>query len=327
MDDASGVLYRLYGDKEWPSPFHALEGLRLIRQEGMDPAAAARRARTTGQRLLGLASSPDPVAEILGVAAADVSDENRTAATRGLAQILLGRAAELAFEDIYRTEMGTQEFELVDLREGRTDTDYRLLNGRKRPLYRINIKFTGSTFRRAAELVGLAPEDCFPLATYKIFSATKKQIEEHLPYIFLAVFVRTLNVDAIGSHLPRPYIEFLARLRRSSKGGLPRRQIEDRAVDRMVADHSLAFELTYEPIRRSPWYVLSARKADKLLRELLFDRVYALKIRGFAQQFRGAELDMHFSLRDDLVPLERFLEDLREGGPTLVASKMERGTV
>jgi hypothetical protein len=48
----------------------------------------------------------NPVAHLLGVAAGDVSDENRAAAKRGLAQILLGRAAELAFEDIYRTQMG-----------------------------------------------------------------------------------------------------------------------------------------------------------------------------------------------------------------------------
>jgi hypothetical protein len=31
------------------------------------------------------------------------------------------------------------------------------------------------------------------------------------------------------------------------------------------------------------------KKADLLLRRLLFDRVYAMKIRGFVQQFRGAE--------------------------------------
>jgi hypothetical protein len=35
----------------------------------------------------------------------------------------------------------------------------------------------------------------------------------------------------------------------------------------------------------------------------LGSRVYALKIRGFAQQFRGAELDMHFSLKNDLVTM------------------------
>jgi len=72
--------------------------------------------------------------------------------------------------------------------------------------------------------------------------------------------------------------------------------------------------------------VLSARKADNLLRELLFERVYALKIRGFAQQFRGAELDMHFSLKADLVTLKEFLQVLKQEGQTKVTSLLERGT-
>ncbi len=251
------VLGRLYGDHGWPSPFHVLEGVSLVRG-GLEPIAAARRVGTTRQRLLELLETSDPMARLLSVSAADVSDENRTAAKRGLSQILLGRAAELAFEDIYRSEMGTQEFELIDLHEGRTDTDYRLLNGRKRPLYRINIKFFGSTFRRAPELVGLVPDDCFPLATYKIFNALKKQEQEHLRYIFLVVFVRALNVDAIGAYIPAFYIDFMALLRRSPRSGLPRRNVEDRAVDWMVKNRSDAFQMTYAPIRQAAWYIIGA---------------------------------------------------------------------
>jgi hypothetical protein len=326
MDEVVGVLRRLCGDERWPPPFHALKGLDLVRG-GMDPAAAARAVETNKQKVLELASASDPVARLLGVTASDVTDENRAASKRGLAQLLLGRAAEVAFEDIYRTEMGAQEFELKGLREGRTDTDYRLLNGRKRPLYRINIKFFGSTFRRAPELVGLAPDDCFPLATYKIFNSLKKQEQEHLPYIFLVVFVRALNVDSIGSYIPAAYLDFMSLLRRSQKSGLPKRTFEDLAVDRMVNDRTEAFEMTYAPIRQAAWYVLSARKADYLLRKFLFDRVYALKIRGFAQQFRGAELDMHFSLSGDLVSLHQFFNVLRDEGQTMVASMLERGTI
>jgi len=95
----------------------------------------------------------------------------------------------------------------------------------------------------------------------------------------------------------------------------------------MVAQQSDAFGVAYSPIRNAKWYVLSARKADKLLRELLYERVYALKIRGFAQQFRRAEVDMHFSLSNDLVPLERFFNILRDEGQTMIASMMERGTI
>jgi hypothetical protein len=282
---------------------------------------------TTRARLQTLVDADDPIETLFGVAEDGVNETHKTAAKRGLAQLLLGRAAEIAFEDIYRSEMGNQEFELVDLREGRSDTDYRLLNGRKRPIYRLNIKFFGSTFRRAPELVGLDPGDCFPLATYKIFNALKKQDQEHLPYIFLIVGVPALNVDAIGSFIAQRYIDFLGLLRQSEKRGLPKRDAEDRAVHQMVENRSEAFQLAYDAIRSAAWYVLSARKADILLRTLLFDRVYALKIRGFAQQFRGAELDMHFSLSKDLVPLHQFLDVLRDEGQTMVASMMERGTI
>jgi hypothetical protein len=90
----------------------------------------------------------------------------------------LGRAAEIAFEDICRTEIDPTEFSISDLRQGRSNTDYRLLNGASRPLYRFNVKFFGSVFRRGAEMVNLAPTDCFPLAAYKIHAALQEQDRE-----------------------------------------------------------------------------------------------------------------------------------------------------
>ena len=52
-----------------------------------------------------------------------------------------------------------------------------------------------------------------------------------------------------------------------------------------------------------------------------------MKIRGFAQQFRGAELDMHFSVSADLVPVQRFFDMLRNEGQTMLAVMLERGTI
>ena len=73
------------------------------------------------------------------------------------------------------------------------------------------------------------------------------------------------------------------------------------------------------------WYMLSARRADRLVREKLFDRVFALRVPGFARAFRGAELDMHFSLSEDLTPLPEFLAALRDRGPQAVSTILERG--
>jgi hypothetical protein len=106
-----------------------------------------------------------------------------------------------------------------------------------------------------------------------------------------------------------------------------KRNIEDKVVERIVAQNSTAFTEVYNRIRSADWYVLSARKADILLRKLLFERVFAMKTRGFAQQFRGAELDMHFSLKTDLVTFKDFLHTLKQDGQTKMASLLERGTL
>jgi hypothetical protein len=257
----------------------------------------------------------------------DLAEADRTKAATILGGLLLGHAAEIAFEDIYRTEMGQEtEFKLVDLRKGRSDTDYRVLNGRDRPIYRLNIKFFGSTFRRGPELVGIDPEDCFPLATYKIFGALQKQDEEHLTYVFTIVGVPNLTAISIRDHFAEDDIQIVALISKSERV-TGKRNFEERVVNRIVTERSTAFTAVYERIRSAQWYVLSARKADMLLRSLLFDRVYAMKIRGFAQQFRGAELDMHFSLKNDLVTLTEFLRVLKSEGQTKLASLLERGTL
>ena len=129
---------------------------------------AARNVGTTPRILEKLNKGAEPEYDIIGLRPSDLLEDDLKRAATILGGLVLGQAAEIAFEDIYRSEMGQEvEFQLVDLREGRSDTDYRVLNGKGRGIFRLNIKFFGSTFRRGAELVGLDPDDCFPLATYK----------------------------------------------------------------------------------------------------------------------------------------------------------------
>jgi hypothetical protein len=200
-----------------------------------------------------------------------------------------------------------------------------MLNGSGRPVWRINIKFHGSPFRKAAEYVGLETEDCFPLATYKIHQALQKQEAEHLAYIFLIVNVPDLTAKSIGDQLPSSEISTLLQLLVSPMSG--KRDIEDRFTHVLADRRHPVFERSLDRIRQAKWYVLSARRADHLLREKLFDRVYAVRVPGFARLFGKAELDMHFSLKDDLRDLHGFLKDLREGGLQRASSMLERGAV
>jgi len=82
-----------------------------------------------------------------------------------------------------------------------------------------------------------------------------------------------------------------------------------------------------EEIEAADWYALSARRADRLLRDKLFDRVYAVRVRAFARNYRNAELDMHFSLTKDLTPLKTFLASAKERGLHGLAVDLERGEI
>jgi hypothetical protein len=322
-NDLINALKEIFPSGTWPRPLHVLQALSLCDSGTSLPDAA--KAVGTNQATMKTASeAPDPVSAVLGLGLNEIDDRFRRRAIQILGQLLLGRCAEIAFEQIYKSEMHSEEFDLRDLREGRTDTDYRLHNGRGRPIYRVNIKFHGSLFRRAPDLVGLDSADCFALATYKINSAIEKQKQEGLPYFFAIVGVPNLTGESAGRDIPPFLVETVALIDQAPKGK-SKRDIEDAAVETLVQNRNPAFQKTLERILSADWYVLSARRADKLLRELLFDRVFALRVRSFARVFGRAELDMHFSLSKDLIPLKQFLATLREGGPQRITTLMERG--
>lgn len=274
-----------------------------------------------------LSKSTEPEYDIIGLRPSDLLDDDLKRAATILGGLMLGQAAEIAFEDIYRSEMGQEvEFKLVDLREGRSDTDYRVLNGRGRGVFRLNIKFFGSMFRRGAELVGLEPEDCFPLATYKILSAVEKQTAEHLPFVFTVVGVPNLTALSMRDYFSEDDITMIALIAKSQKVS-GKRNLEERVVSQLVEQKSKAFTQAYDRIRSAEWYIISARKADDLFRKMFIERVYALRVRNFARAFKGAEVDMHFSLKNDLTSLTELFRILREEGPVKTGGLLERGTL
>lgn len=308
----------------WPKPFHLIQGALLV-ESGSGIAETAKLVGTTKERLSQAIGSEDLVKSVLGVDEEHVPADAISRLRRNVGQLVLGRAAEIAFEDICSANIDSNEFSISDLRQGRTNTDFRLLNGNARPLYRFNVKFFGSVFRRGAELVSLQPSDCFPLATYKIHAALQEQEREHLPYVFAIVGVPDLNAEAVADAVPEADVKPIAALFTSDAVNR-KRDFEDWFVDRIVTARSPAFDNAYEKIRNAGWYILSARRADLLLHDLLFERVYALRVPGFTRQFRIAEVDMHFSLSKDLVTLENFLAVLRDDGQGKVTTMLERGT-
>lgn len=317
------LLGELYPNETWPKPLHLLQGAQKVKAgESLDEAAAA--VGTQRRFLEPVIKADDPLRLVLEASPTQIEREFRERAYRQLGQLVVGRAAEVAFEEIYREDMEGSEMELRDLRESRSDTDYRLYNGGGKPVYRLNIKFHGALFRNASEVVGLEPEDCFALATYKIHGALKKQEEEHLPYIFVIVGERSLSGEGVGKTIPSRFIDAAAYYYQSEKTKAIR-DFEDRVVEHLVRTEDTSFQETRKRILAADWYILSARRADRLVHDHLYDRVFALRVRNFTQTYRGAEVDMHFSLSKDLTPLPLFLETLRDQGHTAVVSRLERG--
>jgi hypothetical protein len=71
-----------------------------------------------------------------------------------------------------------------------------------------------------------------------------------------------------------------------------KRAIEERVVASLIDSEQpepFRTELTgfREQIEAAEWYALSARRAARLLREKLFERVYAVRVRAFARNYRN----------------------------------------
>jgi len=324
----------VYGSAPLPPPFDLLAAVHDLRTQAEvnqpTPAPLDRRAAAKAKKIAALLAAPDALELATGIASgATIADKHLTYAETMLGQLLIGQLAEQAFELIYRNTLGTTELTLEDQRESRNDTDYRVLNGGGRQVFRMNIKFHGARFRKAQEMVGLDPEDCFPLATYKINQGLQKQQKEILPYLFVIISSPISAVD-VGKQLPRAFVQ-LAALAHASKAITGKRKLEERIVEHLIASPTPEVAELVAALRErlaaAPWRVISARKADKLLRDLLFERVFAVRVRGFTRNYRNAELDMHLSLDQDMTPLTRFLTIIREKGLHGATAELERGTI
>ena len=323
-----GAATQVFGATPLTKPFALLRTVSDVHR-GADPSVLAREIRTTRNKVLQVANAEDPVATVFQIDLPSAGGADMLArARKGLGQMLVGTLAERSFAESYRSVVQPDELRLEDTTVRRTDTDYRVFDGRDRPVFRINIKFHGSLFRKAADLVGLAADDCFALATYKIHSATRKQEQEFIPYLFIIVSVPGLASDEAAAIVPDDLAHLTSLYMLSS---LPRkRDFEDRVVRHMIDDMDDAFARNavvqiWDRIQGARWRVISARRADRLLHELLFDRVYAVRVRAFASNYGRAEVDMHFSIQNDLTPLDEMLELLRDHGLQGLTARIERG--
>lgn len=252
----------------------------------------------------------------------EVAAERIGASRFRIAQLLLGALTEERFQR-EKEELIAGRLIVEDHRLGRTDTDYRVLNGDRKPIFRINIKYHGSAFEQAQTWVELAPGDCFALATYKINQALERQRKEALPYVFVVLSCLGLTSRHVSEQIPEDYAWFVCI---SAKFG--KRDLEE-AVVAVLMSNAFAdtFADTRGRIAASEFRVLSASRAERLLKEKLFERVFALRHRGFTSGFRNAEIDMHFSLAQEMVPVREFLRMVASESPQRLTVLLDRGEI
>jgi hypothetical protein len=272
------------------------------------------------------AGNRDALASKFAIAATQpIDDDELSRVKRTLGSLVNGQAAERAFERIYSAEMQTSEVKLLDDRSKRSDADYILVNGNGKHLFRLNIKLHGSVFRQAKDRVGLDPEDCFPLATYKINAALEKQDQQHLPYLFSVVTVPGLTAEKTGGELPAVVTEGMLIVRRIISSG--KLEAEELFIETYQKQEAQFVTRIDNELARGRWFVFSARRANVLMKERLFERVFALRQRGFNRAFRNAEIDMHLSFAHDMLPIKEFLDKNKRVSASQFYSMIERGTI
>jgi hypothetical protein len=197
----------------------------------------------------------------------------------------------------------------------RSTTDYLLTDAQRRPLCRINIKFHGTLFRDAQANVGLAPEDCFALATYKIYSALEHQKTDAFPYVFFVLSIPNLSAASVAGYVPEDLVWLLAVLD-------GKRLIEEAIAEILRGPEYLErFKGLLERMAEGDFRIISASMAFRLLRNRLFERVYAIRVPRFVQ---ATQVNMHFSLSQDMQPLQEFLRLLDEPVQN-IAVTLDRG--
>lgn len=233
--------------------------------------------------------------------------------------LLVAQLGEEIFMPLMGEAMIGMGYRVVDRRAAHAEQDFDIQDEADHPALSVNVKVHSSQFRNAPQVVGLAADDCFALALYKILSAFKQGRETGVPFLFL-VSIRWGIVEEVVRRVPADLGEVVELVFRARAQG--KRRAEDRLVQHAVQRlreigtwDELIDMLAHEGDHR----VLSAKKALDLFMDRFDPRCPALSIREFGRAFGGqrgvaAEINMHFSITEEMEPLERALSNLEREG-------------
>jgi hypothetical protein len=170
----------------------------------------------------------------------------------------------------------------------------------------VNVKNAGTRFRRAAELVGLDPDDCVPIPAYKAYGAL-----ETMPNLIYAVSVDYDLVRVLGIEIPELFDrqESIVWALLNEKGGSRLRSAEDAFIFATVRKHWTALR---DKIGERPYAVISARKSIRVL-QTKPKRTPGIGLRAWGTG-ASAEVNVHLSIREDMTLWESIEERILSKG-------------
>lgn len=193
-------------------------------------------------------------------------------------------------------------------------TDFTLIEcGQELP---INIKNAGTRFEKAAQLVGLDPDDCIPIPAYKAFGVLK----DH-PNLLYVVSVDYELVPKLNKFLPTilDREEQIVWDLLNKFEGPKVTSAEDEFILKTVRKYWGEFRPLVES---SSFHVISARKAVRIL-QALPHRTPGIGLRAWGTGAR-AEVNVHVSIQHDTVSWTEVAERIVSNGLASVIQAVNR---
>lgn len=158
----------------------------------------------------------------------------------------------------------------------------------------INIKNAGTRFERAEELVGLDPNDCLPIPAYKAHAAV--DAFPNLLYVISVDYQLIHNLDTLLPKLMSDDETIVWALLNEYVG--PRyKNAEDLFIFSIVNKY---WDQLKGITNQSPFYVISARKAIKILNSKP-KRTPGIGLKAWGTG-ASSEINVHVSIKEDTTP-------------------------
>jgi hypothetical protein len=312
--EAAKALVDVFGNSPWEAVALAHGYLRL--QQRKDQDAAARVAYEMGAATLTASRELLKRAVKKGFLTVLQRRDRTGSAENPVTKLFPAAITEQRFlellDDLCAARKGLRYSD--DRQAGHSLTDFTLREGELE--LPVNVKNAGTRFEKAAELVGLDPNDCIPIPAYKAYGAVAK-----LGPLIYVISVDYELIRLLDSLLPELFDERekIAWALLNSYAGARVRKAEDAFVSRIVKRH---WDKISAKVRSMPFHVVSARKAIRIL-QTMPQRTPGIGLRAWGTG-ASAEVNVHLSIGEDTKPWRDIADRIRLKGVSDIVSAVNR---